>query len=129
MSNNEFKTLTYDFKAIGADIRRRAAIVHRLNRFQFPPKVIRKFTEGFVYAKLRYMSPLLGGEKPTASFEPIEKGLRAALRTELGAFKSTPIPLLYIGAQRPYSQRTNQTRYSSAPAQYRSKLHPWKRIS
>jgi ribonuclease HI len=100
LSSNEFQSLTYDFKAIGADIRRRAAVVHRLNRFQFPSKVIRKFTEGFVHAKLRYISPLIGGEHVSA-LEPLRKSYQAAIRTELGAFRSTPIPLLYLGAQRP----------------------------
>jgi ribonuclease HI len=99
-SNNDFKTLTYDLKSIGADIRRRAAVVQRLNKYNFPRKVIRQFTEGFVHAKLRYISPLLGAET-TKTLDPIEKGLRAALRTELGAVKTTPIPLLYKGSQSP----------------------------
>jgi ribonuclease HI len=102
ISNNEFGTLTYDLKAIGADLRRRAAIVRRLKRFSFPRKTIRTFTEGFVYAKLRYLTPILGAEihhKPT--LEPLKKGVNAAMRTELDAFMSTPIPLLYAGSGRP----------------------------
>ena len=51
MSNNEFKTLTYDFKAISADIRRRAAIVHRLNRFQLYRTCVRNVT----YADIKYI--------------------------------------------------------------------------
>jgi ribonuclease HI len=103
LSNNDFRMLTFDLKTIGADIRRRAAVIHRLHRFQFPQKIVRRFTEGFVHAKLRYVSPLLGPEAyhSPESLDPLEKGLRAAIRTELGAFRSTPIPLLYQGAQRP----------------------------
>ena len=103
LSNNDFRMLTFDLKTIGADIRRRAAVVHRLQRFQFPQKIIRRFTEGFVHSKLRYVSPLLGPEAHhyPESLDPLEKGLRAAIRTEIGAFRSTPIPLLFQGAQRP----------------------------
>jgi ribonuclease HI len=100
-SNNEFKTLVFDLKAIGGELKRRSALVHRLNRFKFPSSIIRKFTEGFVHAKLRYVSPLLGAEiHHTPTLDPLEKGYRAAIRTELGALFSTPIPLLYAGAQR-----------------------------
>jgi ribonuclease HI len=98
-SNNSYHALMFNLKDVGADIRRRAGVVRRLNRYNFPLKTIRKFTEGFVYAKLRYISPLLGAES-TKLLEPIEKGLRAAIRTEIGAFRSTPIALLFRGGNR-----------------------------
>lgn len=94
-------TLTIDM-SLATAIRQRASVTQRLHRYHFPRQMLRNFVTGFCFGKLRYFTPLLGAEvHHEPSLAPLEISVRACLRAELDACKTTPIPLLYAGTQRP----------------------------
>jgi ribonuclease HI len=91
-----------DLKTIGADLRRRCAILKKLRKYNFPQSLLERFIEGFVCGKLRFYTPLLGAETHHSDLlKPLELAYRELMRTELGAVRTTPIPLLQAGTRRP----------------------------
>ena len=76
-------------------------MVHRLHSFRFSLTVIRQFMNAWVYSPLRYLTPLLGAETHhQATLQQLDKAYNLCLPTELEAFVSTPIPLLYAVTRR-----------------------------
>lgn len=99
--NEQAQSLYFDLTHISSELRRRSALVYRLHRFRFAPKVIRQFMDAWVYSSLRYYTPLLGAETHhTPTLARLNKAYNVCLRVELEAFPSTPIPLLYAGTRR-----------------------------
>ena len=99
--NVSAQTLFFDLSHLATELRRRSAMVHRLHSFPFSPTVIRQFMNAWVYSPLRYLTPLLGAETHhQATLQQLDKAYNVCLRTELDAFISTPISLLYAGTRR-----------------------------
>jgi ribonuclease HI len=105
MSNS---SLQIDLETVAADIHRRCSILKKLRKYSIPQSLLERFIEGFVCGKLRYYTPFLGADAHENSeiLKPLRKAYKELMRTETGAVRTTPIPLLQAGTRRP--SLTNQ---------------------
>jgi ribonuclease HI len=95
-------TFLLDLDSIGGDIRRRCSILRKIRQYHFPQRLMERFVNGFVCGKLRFFTPFLGAEIHDPTFlKPIELAYRELQRTETGAVRTTPIPLLQAATRRP----------------------------
>ncbi len=96
-------SLVVDLEAVGADIRRRCSVLKQLRKYSIPQPLLERFIEGFVCGKLRYFTPILGAEARENSeiLKPLKLAYKELMRTETGAVRTTPIPLLQAGTRRP----------------------------
>jgi ribonuclease HI len=95
-------TFLIDLESIGADLRRRCSILKKLRKYRIPQPLMERFVEGFVCGKLRFYAPFLGAETHhPVLLKPLQLAYNEIMRTELGAVKTTPLPLLQAGTRRP----------------------------
>jgi len=98
-------SLQMDLTSVGMDIRRRCSILKKLRKYSIPQSLLERFIEGFVCGKLRYYTPILGAEtNQNEILKPLILAYKELMRTETGAVRTTPIPLLQAGTRRPSLQ-------------------------
>ena len=78
-ANADFNTLVFELNSVAGDVRRRASVIQRLNKYRFPSKLMQNFVSAFCYSKMRYLTPILGAEiHHPNTLAPLERAARRA---------------------------------------------------